>query len=690
MKKIYLIGTLLILALLVLSSFPSLALILGDFNEDGCVQFEDLMIFALAYGSTSSDDNWNPACDIASASGVLEPDGIINFEDLMVFAMGYGECEEVNWTVMVYMDGDNNLEYSAWDDLGEMELVGSTNKVNIVTQVDLYNSCSGTYRYLITGVEQGTSYPLYLDDIVQELSEQNMADPTVLNDFISWSMNNYPADKYLLVLWNHGGGWREVERNIAERGIIVDDTSDDYLTMAELVTGLEGIPDNIDILGFDACLMQMIEVYYELGMNINNPPAPCYGIGSQANEWADGWPYDAILADMVSNPLMTEAILCQTIVDNYINDCGSIGTLSALDFCSEVTSSEYKDTMNAFANALMNSEYQNEINLIRSSNLLQTYNSDDYKDLYHFAEIIYDNVPDCQSEAQAVMNIVDDVVFANQYTGIGLDNSNGLSIYLPDSPDLYDNAYDLLQFATDTQWDEFLQYVPPVHNITKDIYYNTIQAALDEAEGEDTIEVADGTFSESILFPCDKKISLQSINGYDSTIIRGNNNRSTVIFDGSLEGTVLEGFTITHESENEGHGISVAQSNLSINNCRITGNFTSSSFCFGILLDSGNLAVVNSIVSSNFGSEACVGIFVNNGDIAIQGSQISNNSADLGGVGIYFDFPVTEIYSITGNTICGNYTVDNEPVLGQQIGDAYGSLYDTYKSTNNISAFCGE
>ena len=66
-------------------------LLIGDFGSanggspDCIVDFEDLMIFAMAYGATPSDANWNPVCDIAA------PDGIIDFEDLMVFAMHYGE-----------------------------------------------------------------------------------------------------------------------------------------------------------------------------------------------------------------------------------------------------------------------------------------------------------------------------------------------------------------------------------------------------------------------------------------------------------------------------------------------------------------------------------------------------------------------------------------------------------------------
>ena len=56
----------------------------GDFNGDNVVEFEDLMIFAMAYGSCEGDANWNPVCDLNS-------DGCIEFEDLMIFAMHYGE-----------------------------------------------------------------------------------------------------------------------------------------------------------------------------------------------------------------------------------------------------------------------------------------------------------------------------------------------------------------------------------------------------------------------------------------------------------------------------------------------------------------------------------------------------------------------------------------------------------------------
>jgi hypothetical protein len=460
MKQKYILLTMILFVFFFLFFATSLALIPGDFGSagggppDGVVDFEDLMIFAMAYGSTPSDPNWNLLCDIY-------PDDKIDFEDLMIFAMHYGERERAIWTVMVYLDGDNTLDYSAWDDLSEMESIGSSNEINIITQVDLYNSCSGTYRYYVTGVAQGVSYPLYSDDIVQTLPEQNMADPAVLNDFINWTINNYPADHYILILWDHGGGWRE--ESIFIKGIIIDDTSNDFLTMAELVQGLENIEEPLDIIGFDACLMQMVEVYYEIGSSITTTSPPRYGIGSEESEWNDGWPYDLILADLISNPSMSESTLCETIVNDYISYCGSVGTLSALYFSPEITqSNEALNTIDSFANALMNSTYQTEINSARLS--AQSYSYADYKDFYDFAQIIKNNVPDCQSEAQAIMDLITTVVISEAHTGFSVGNSHGLSVYLPDTVAEYDSAYSTLLFAIDTQWDEFLQgggVVPP-------------------------------------------------------------------------------------------------------------------------------------------------------------------------------------------------------------------------------------
>ena len=255
-----------------------------------------------------------------------------------------------------------------------------------------------------------------------------------------------------------------------------------------------------------------------------------------------------------------------------------------------------------------------------------------------------------------------------------------------------------------------------IHNLTKDTYYDTIQAALDDADSDNTIEVADGTYDENITFPSGKKVILQSVNSASSTIIRGNDDSATVISDSPREGTTLEGFTITHARGSKGIGIDT-NGNLTIKNCTISGN----SVC-GICNDYGSITITGSTISGNSfpGYDGGGGGIFNKGSITITGSTISGNSAYYGG-GIYNDYGSITItgstisgnstrrssgggiyiYPLTSgtitiggesptdkNTICGNYKNGEDPSLDQQIMDNSGSLYETYKDTNYISVYC--
>ncbi|MBU4348673.1 hypothetical protein KJ671_04200, partial [Patescibacteria group bacterium] len=233
----------------------------------------------------------------------------------------------------------------------------------------------------------------------------------------------------------------------------------------------------------------------------------------------------------------------------------------------------------------------------------------------------------------------------------------------------------------------------PVHNLTKNSYYNTIQAALDDADNDNIIEVADGTYDESIAFPSYNKVVLKSVNGPSSTIIRGDGGSPTVTFiNGPLEDSTLEGFTITHINGLIGKGIWNYRSNLSINNCIISNNYfdyPAATFGGGIG-NEGTLTITGSTISGNYAPYG--GGIENFGPLTITGSTISGNSAVCGG-GIYLG-SYSENITIGGdsaddkNTICGNYKTEQDPSLDQQIRDESGSLYEIYKDTNYISASC--
>ncbi len=106
-----------------------------------------------------------------------------------------------NWTILVYLAGDNDLDSAGVVDLNEMKSVGSSDKIAVLAQFDRAGNKKATTRYYLN---KGTTVA---KDAVQTLGETNMGDPKVLEDFVTWGVTNYPADHYLLVLWNHGAGW---------------------------------------------------------------------------------------------------------------------------------------------------------------------------------------------------------------------------------------------------------------------------------------------------------------------------------------------------------------------------------------------------------------------------------------------------------------------------------------------------
>ena len=222
------------------------------------------------------------------------------------------------WTFMVYVDGDNNLEDAAIDDFLEMAEVGSNENLNIVVQMDriddfdnTYDNWTGTRRFRIDNGSVPSDLPM------EDLNEANMGDPDVLQDFVEWGITNFPAEHYALVIWNHGGGWRLMRERLSEqatlrassgepdgsvaRAVSWDDTDGDVLYMHEVqqalasARGRNNTHVKLDIIGFDACLMGMIEVGYELLQNA------LFMVGSEESETNDGWPYNDILEELYNN-----------------------------------------------------------------------------------------------------------------------------------------------------------------------------------------------------------------------------------------------------------------------------------------------------------------------------------------------------------------------------------------------------
>jgi hypothetical protein len=376
--------------------------------------------------------------------------------------------ETAEWTVMVYLDADNNLESAGIDDINEMEMVGSTSEVNIVVQVDrvpysvLASSNQGyaddtsngnwttTRRYYVT---QDFNPVLINSTLKIDLGELNMGDPQTLVDFANWAAINYPAKKYLLVIWNHGGGFRSL--NLA-KDIAWDDTNGgDKITMPELEDALSMISaqigKNIDIVGMDACLMAMTEVAYQIKDYAD------ILVTSEESEPEGGWPYDTILSQLVSNPLMSPKELATDIVDKYIYSYPfSNVTQSAIDL-SYIDS--LASQLSNLALAIMSDSLTPKSKYILASVSSQHYGDYDFIDLYDFCNkiLIYSNSLEVKNIVLSIQQTLNSAVIKSGYSVVGVNCSRGLSIYFPYY--YYDNYYNYTNFAQDTSWNEMLLYL---------------------------------------------------------------------------------------------------------------------------------------------------------------------------------------------------------------------------------------
>jgi hypothetical protein len=213
------------------------------------------------------------------------------------------ETEEVmikDWTLLLFWDADNNLEFCTEFALATWEAALTTDDdVSVVAMVDMLAE-NGTWIYEI---HDGTS------EAVETMPEQDMSDSNVLKDFVLYGMRNYPAEKTMLVMQDHGYSWR---------GLCVDETDGgDIMTidaMAQAIRDARSENDGIgvDILAMDACSMATIEIAYELRETV-----PWF-VASQSVVPYDGLPYDMMIRSLVEEPEMSAESFSSLIADQYL------------------------------------------------------------------------------------------------------------------------------------------------------------------------------------------------------------------------------------------------------------------------------------------------------------------------------------------------------------------------------------
>lgn len=356
------------------------------------------------------------------------------------------------WTIMIYMAADNNLEEYAINDFLEMANVdyGGSN-VNVVVQFDRipdydysYGAWTTTKRFLITKGMAPTS-----DNAIMDIGEANMGHPQTLIDFASWTMSSFPADKYSIILWDHGSGWKKFDGGNPRKYVCADDTNWDSLETSELAYAIGAITNagtnKLELIGFDACLMGMIEIAYEL------KDYCLFMTASEETEPATGWNYYNTLATLVGDPASIGGEeLGGLFVDYYTGNYGI--TLSTIDLGKI---GYLTGAVSILAENLQSQEFKDEIQYVLNN--VETYEDYDFIDLYHFSELIqgsiYNNSID--SMAQTVMDEIDNTITSEKHD-VTHHNSHGISIYLPYY--YYNEEYEYLLFAQTCEWDEFIYW----------------------------------------------------------------------------------------------------------------------------------------------------------------------------------------------------------------------------------------
>jgi len=217
-----------------------------------------------------------------------------------------------------------------------------------------------------------------------------------------------------------------------------------------------------------------------------------------------------------------------------------------------------------------------------------------------------------------------------------------------DEPGIYSVSLTVSdEVARDTSTELKVDYITvleyPVHNITQDICYGTIQEGIDDSNNGDIVLVEPGIYVENINFNGKAVIlgslfyTTQDTSYISQTIIDGNQDGSVVTFE-SEEGStsVLTGFTITN-----GQGVGYPD--------YTGGGITCINFSCPSL--------ENVTITDNSAGESGGGIYCGYSSPILENVTITGNSADYGGgVSCYFSSsPILENVTITGNSASNSF-----------------------------------
>ena len=400
-----------------------------------------------------------------------------------------------SWTSLFYVAYDNSIgPMDAWEsDLHHLELVGSTGELNLVALVD--QEIEGDCEVLF--IQKGYSFHYPVSSVDPDWSDElNTGDPHVLEAFVFWAMEMFPANNIQLHFMDHGGGWW---------GAGIDETDDGWIESWEMGEALENATrrsgKRIDLISFDACFMANMEMGYQLSgavdilvgyepMAVGDEGEDGYMTGNI--EFMEIWPALAEDPDMDPEVLATTMVNSANIIGPYtfpqlgmthVESSDSVGAFR-LDHHDEL-----KDSMDALSRELYESvtgdnevlaERQLILDIIGTPGSHPDLNTESFSgqpelcmkngwklyDMYDLCERLAERGDLlCNNEtARTVLGVLDQMIIACSHGEDHLKgehpDAHGLTIHVPFRTTNMMDLYLETSWARDTYWDEFLLEVP--------------------------------------------------------------------------------------------------------------------------------------------------------------------------------------------------------------------------------------
>jgi hypothetical protein len=368
--------------------------------------------------------------------------------------------QEKEWTMLVFLNGHNNLDSFGAKDINEMEKVGSSDQVNVVVQwASMKNQ--DTRRLL---VQKDSDPTKVTSPTVQSLPRVDMGNPNNLVEFIRWAAENYPAKRYFVDVWDHGSGWHLLSDGITTRDISWDDYTHNSITTEELGVAMREISrvigKKVSLYGSDACLMAMAEVGSEMA------EAAEVMVGSEDLEPGDGWAYEGILSRLVARPEASGRELGAMVVEAYIQSYsgGSQGTSDVTQSAFDLTrTSELHAAVASLGAQLRGLEKTDRAKVVKSINDALNFYYSDYVDLGDFLGFLSQSrIPSIDSTVvDGARRALQGYVVANGATG-RFRAAQGVSIWAPtykSTFNRYSSRYRGLTFHKETAWGDTLQHI---------------------------------------------------------------------------------------------------------------------------------------------------------------------------------------------------------------------------------------